>query len=146
MNNRPVTRRGGELPFASLVPGVELGPFAVTVSATANERYWRAAGVDHSALREGALYPPIAANLTILALLERCAEPMIQTRQRLACRGRLDAGTPLLVTGRVEARYEKRGRVYVDIDAGVATAAAPAYAVWTSGVTFTPAATLGAAS
>ena len=56
-----------------------------TVSAAANERYWRAAGVDHPALAAGALYPPIAANLTVLCFGQLCPDAMIQTRQRLRC-------------------------------------------------------------
>ena len=37
--------------FADLAPGTPLGPFRVTVSAAANERYWRTVGADHPALR-----------------------------------------------------------------------------------------------
>src|SRR5262245_475403 len=44
-------------PFGGAVAGTELGPLRVTVSPAANERYWASAGVDHPALREGALYP-----------------------------------------------------------------------------------------
>jgi hypothetical protein len=122
--------------------GTVLGPFACTVSAAANERYWRAAGVSHPALEAGALYPPIAANLTILMFLETCPHPMIQTSQVLQCHRAVDAGTPLVVTGHVTARYEKRGRAYVDVEANIATAAAPDEPVWTSTVSFTPTAEL----
>lgn len=136
----------GDAPLAwsEIVEGTPLGPFHVTVSPAANERYWRAAGVDHPALRAGACYPPIAANLTVLAFGQRCRDPMIQTRQRLVCHGRVEAGEPLVVTGRVLARYEKRGRTYVDVRAHVATRARPESVQWESEVTFTPAATLGA--
>jgi hypothetical protein len=122
--------------------GTALGPFACTVSPAANERYWRAAGVAHPALEAGALYPPIAANLTILMFLETCPHPMIQTSQVLQCHQAVDARTPLVVTGRVTARYEKRGRAYVDVEATVATAAEPNEPVWTSIVSFTPTAEL----
>jgi hypothetical protein len=125
-----------------LTEGTPLGPFAATVSTEANERYWRAAGVSHPALEAGALYPPIAANLTILMFLETCPHPMIQTSQVLRCHRTIDAGAPLTVTGRVTARYEKRGRAYVDVEATIAAAAAPDDAVWTSIVSFTPAAEL----
>jgi hypothetical protein len=134
----------GPLPWSEVVAGTLLGPLHVTVSPTANERYWRAAGVDHPALRAGACYPPIAANLTVLAFGQRCHDPMIQTRQRLVCHGRVEAGEPLVVTGRVLARYDKRGRTYVDVHAQVATEAAPDSVRWESEVTFTPAATLRA--
>ena len=45
--------------------------------------------------------------------------------------------------GRVVARYEKRGREYVDIEVAVITTDAPDQPLWTSWVTFTPTATLG---
>jgi hypothetical protein len=130
--------------FADLAPGTLLGPHAVTVSTAANERYWRAAGADHPLLVAGALYPPIAANLTVLCFGTACAEPVIQTRQRLRCHRRADAGVELITNGRIIARYEKRGRTYVDIEAIVTTADAPDAPLWTSNVSFTPAATLGA--
>src|SRR5690349_11792930 len=108
-----------------LAAGTPLGPFTATVSAAANERYWRAAGVSAPALEAGALYPPIAANLTILLFQQTCPHAMIQTRQTLRCHRRAEAGTPLVVTGRVAERYEKRGRAYVDVEAVVAAADAP---------------------
>ena len=75
----------GSTRFAQLAPGTPIGPFAVTVSTAANERYWRTVGADHPALRAGALYPPLAANLTVLTFQQTCPEAMIQTRQRLVC-------------------------------------------------------------
>jgi hypothetical protein len=128
--------------LAALAPGDRLGPFEVTVSAAANERYWRAAGVEHPLLEAGALYPPIAANLTILMFQQTCPHAMVQTRQALACHRVEQAGTPLVVTGEVTARYEKRGREYVDVEAVVAPAGAPDAVIWTSTVSFTPAAEL----
>jgi len=130
--------------FADLAPGAVLDPLRLTISAAANERYWRSAGVDHPALAAGALYPPIAANLTVLCFGQACPDPVIQTRQYLRAHRRVDAGTELVTTGRVAACYEKRGRRYVDVETTVATADAPDEPVWTSLVSFTPAATLGA--
>jgi hypothetical protein len=132
--------------FAEMAPGTELGPFRVTVSAAANERYWRAAGVDHPALAAGALYPPIAANLTVLCFGQVCPDAMIQTRQHLRCHRKVAAGVELVTTGRVFRRYEKRGRAYVDVETVVATADRPDEPVWSSEVSFTPAATVGFAS
>jgi len=129
--------------FGSLVPDHDLGRLALTVSAAANERYWRAAGVDHPALRAGALYPPIATNLTVLLFGRTCADPVIQTRQRLQCHRRAAAGVELVTRGRVVDCYEKRGRAFVDVETVVTTADAPAEPLWTSFVTFTPAATFG---
>lgn len=125
-----------------LAPGDPLGPFEVTVSPAANERYWRAAGVDHPALARGALYPPIAANLTVLLFQQTCPHAMIQTRQHLQCHRAQQAGTALVTTGRVLARYEKRGRQYVDVEAIVCAAGRPGDPIWTSTVSFTPAAEL----
>jgi hypothetical protein len=127
--------------LAAVAEGDALGPFEVTVSEAANERYWRAAGVEHPALAAGTLYPPIAANLTILLFQQHCPHAMIQTRQRLRCHRTEPAGTPLVVTGRVVARYLKREREYVDIEAVVHTGD-PDDPIWTSHVSFTPASEL----
>ena len=129
--------------FAELQVGTPIGPFRVTVSAAANERYWRAAGVDHPALQAGALYPPIAANLTILCFQQTCPDAMIQTRQRLQCHRIAPAGSELVTFGRVVDRYEKRGREYVDVEVAIIAADRPDALLWTSWVTFTPTATLG---
>jgi hypothetical protein len=131
-------------PFCDLAPGTVLGPLRLTVSAAANERYWRAAGVDHPALAHGALYPPIAANLTVLCFAQVCSDAMIQTRQVLRCHRRADAGVELVTTGTVAKRYDKRGRTYVDVETTVTTADTPGEPLWTSEVSFTPAATLDA--
>ena len=109
-----------DAPFAGATVGTTLGPATFTVSAAANERYWSAAGVDHPALRDGALYPPIAANLTILLFQTVVPRPMIQTEQRLVCHRRGEAGTELTVRGAVVERYEKRGREYAVVEAVVA--------------------------
>jgi hypothetical protein len=127
--------------FEELVPGMRIGPLRLAVSAAANERYWRTAGADHPALRAGTLYPPIAANLTALTFGQHCADPMIQTRQRLVCHRRAPAGAELVVTGEITSTYEKRGRDYADVRATIVTAEDDA-PLWTSEVTFTPAATL----
>jgi hypothetical protein len=127
-------------PFAALEAGTPLPPLRVVVSAAANERYWRAAGVEHPALAAGALYPPIAANLTILCFLQVCGEAVFQTRQRLVCHRRGEAGAELVTSGHVAARYDKRGRTYVDVVATVAPAGTPADPLWTSEASFTPAA------
>jgi hypothetical protein len=132
--------------WASLQPGEALGPLRLTVSAEANERYWRAAGADHARLRAGALYPPIAANLTILCFQLTVPDAMIQTRQRLRCHRSVQSGGELVTTGRVVERYEKRGREYVDIEAHVVAADRPDMPLWDSWVTVTPTATLGRAS
>jgi hypothetical protein len=137
--------RAGSPPFSGLAPDQDLGELRLTISAGANERYWRATGADHPLLRAGTLYPPIATNLTVLLFGQVCPKPVIQTRQRLRCHRTAAAGTELVTRGRVTACYEKRGRAYVDVEAVVATADAPDDPLWTSAVSFTPAATFGAA-
>ena len=122
-------------PFGGANVGRVLGPLEFTVSDQANERYWSAAGLDHPALRAGALYPPIAGNLTILLFQTVAKRPMLQTTQHLVCHQRAQAGTALTVTGTVTERFEKRGRQYAVVEAIIALAdGAP---VWTSRATFT---------
>lgn len=132
--------------FRNLAAGLDLGRLVLAISPAANERYWRAAGLDHPALRAGALYPPIATNLTVMLFGATCPDPVIQTSQRLRCHRRAAAGSELITTGRVTDRYEKRGREYVDVHTEITTADAPDLALWSSDVSFTPAATLGASA
>ena len=121
-------------PFGGAVVGTDLGPMRITVSAAANERYWASAGVDHPALRQGALYPPVAANLTILLFQTVATRPLLHTSQRLVSHRRGEAGTELTVTGTVVDRYEKRGREYAVVDALVALP--DGEPLWTSIATF----------
>jgi hypothetical protein len=121
-------------PFGGAAVGTELGPVSFTVSPTANERYWVAAGVDHPSLRDGALYPPIAANLTILLFQTVAPRPMIQAAQRLVCHRRGEAGSELTVRGTVTERYEKRGRAYAVVEAEISLP--DGSPLWTSTATF----------
>jgi hypothetical protein len=131
VHRSPETARA---PFGGADAGTELGPLRITVSAAANERYWASAGADHRTLREGALYPPIAANLTILLFQTVATRPLLHTAQRLVSHGRGEAGSELEVTGTVIERYEKRGREYAVVQAVVARPdGAP---LWTSTATF----------
>jgi len=124
----------GDAPFGGATVGTVLGPANFTVSAAANERYWAAAGVDHAVLRSGALYPPIAANLTILLFQTVVPRAMIQTEQRVVCHRRGEAGSELTVRGTVVERYEKRGREYVVVEAVIALH--DGEPLWTSTATF----------
>jgi hypothetical protein len=126
--NSPSTR------LADVAVGTTLGPLRITVSPAANERYWRSAGVDHPALRAGALYPPIAANLTILLFQTVAARGVLHTAQRLVCHRRGEAGSELTVTGAVAERFEKRGRQYVVVTAQVELH--DGVPLWTSVATF----------
>jgi hypothetical protein len=121
-------------PFGGAVAGTALGPLRVIVSAAANERYWASAGVDHPALRQGAMYPPVAANLTILLFQTVAKRPLLHTAQRLVSHRRGDAGSELTVTGTVVERFEKRGREYAVVDAVVTLPGGEP--LWTSTATF----------
>jgi hypothetical protein len=121
-------------PFGGAVAGTALGPLRITVSPAANERYWASAGIDHPALRRGALYPPVAANLTILLFQTVATRPLLHTAQRLVSHRRGDAGTELTVRGSVTERYEKRGREYAVVDATVSLPGGEP--LWTSTATF----------
>jgi hypothetical protein len=122
------------LPFGGVGAGTRLGPIRINVSAAANERYWASAGVDHPALRGGALYPPIAANLTILLFQTVATRPLLHTAQRLVAHQRGEAGTDLAVSGTVTDRYEKRGREYAVVEAVVELP--DGEPLWTSTATF----------
>ncbi len=123
--------------FDDLTPGLRVGPLTLAVSRAANERYWSAAGVDHPVLRAGALYPPIAANLTVMAVQRVVDLPLLQTAQQIVCHRRADAGVELTVTGRVTERYEKRGREYAVVTADVTLP--DGARLWTSVATFSAA-------
>ena len=122
--------------LAGLRDGEVLGPLRFEVSAEANDRYWRAAGIDHPARAAGRLFPPMAANLTILLLQSRVDEPVLHTAQRLICRRGAGAGVELTVTGRVAEHYQRRGRAYVVVDASVVLPDGDE--LWISRSTFTP--------
>jgi hypothetical protein len=122
------------IPLSGLEVGTPIGPFTVAVSRAANERYWASAGVDHPALRGGALYPPVAANLTVLAVQTVVDRALLQTAQRIVSHRRADAGVELTVTGSVTERYEKRGREYAVVTAEIALP--DGSPLWTSVATF----------
>jgi hypothetical protein len=122
------------LSLERLAVGDRFGPLTLAISRAANERYWAAAGVDHPALRAGALYPPIAANLTILAVQTVVDQALLQTAQRVVSHRRADADVELTVTGTVTDRYEKRGREYAVVTADITLP--DGSALWTSVATF----------
>jgi hypothetical protein len=125
--------------LADLAVGETLGPLVVPVSGTANERYWRAAGIDPPSGAEGCLFPPMAANLTILLLQSALTQPVLHTAQRLTCHRLARAGVELTVDGRVVERSERRGRAYAVVDAVVRLP--DGALLWSSYATFTPVAT-----
>jgi hypothetical protein len=123
-------------PVETLEVGRALGPLELTVSAEGNRRYWSAAGVDHPLLRSGVLYPPIAANLTILLAQTVVEHQMLHTHQHLVCHALARAGEQLSIRGEVTRRFAKRRRTYVEIAAVISNSSGP---VWESTARFTSA-------
>jgi hypothetical protein len=122
---------------AGLLPeAIELGPLPLTVSGAANDRYWAGAGVEHPARRAGWLYPPMAANLTVLLVQTRLADPLLHTAQRLDCHRGGRAPADLVVEGVVTRRFVKRDREYMVVEAVVSVVGEEP--LWTSVATFTP--------
>jgi hypothetical protein len=120
--------------LAPIPVGTPLGPMTLRVSRAANERYWSSAGVDHPALRAGALYPPIAANLTVLLVQTVADRALLQTTQRITAHRSAGADVELTVTGTVIERFEKRGRDYAVVRAEIALP--DGQPLWTSTATF----------
>ncbi len=115
--------------------GTTIGPFSFDLSVQANERYWHSAGVSHNVFVVGAAYPLIAANATVLTWLDKCATPMIQTRQHLECHGIAYCPVQLTTHGRVTDRFDRRGRTYISVATEISGAG---QTLWTSTVDFTP--------
>ena len=107
----------------------------MTVSAAANDRYWEGAGIEHPARAAGLLYPPMAANFTILLFQTVADRPLLHTAQRLVCHRSAHAEVELTVTGRVLDRFEKREREYAVVEAEVSLPTGDP--LWTSTATFT---------
>ncbi|MGZ8735203.1 MAG: hypothetical protein ACXW1M_08455 [Acidimicrobiia bacterium] len=124
-------------PFGGAVPGTRLGPLPFAVSQAANERYWRSAGVEHPLLEAGALYPPIAANLTILLFQTVAPRPLLHTRQRLVCHRSAAADQDLEIRGTVVERFARRDREYAVVEAEITVSAErDQKPLWTSIATF----------
>jgi hypothetical protein len=123
----------GPAPFGGVTVGTMFGPVSYAVSAEANDRYWRAAGIEHPLRRAGFLYPPMAANLTILAFQTIAPDPLLHTDQTLVAHAATHAPADLSVYGQVSRRFAKRGREYVEVATEVA---AGDVHLWTSIATF----------
>ena len=121
--------------MSSLAVGAEAPALPVTVSRAANDRYWAGVGIEHPARAAGVLFPPMAANLTVLWVQQLVDEPLLHTAQRLVCHARAAAPADLVVHGRVAERFTRRGREYAVVEAVVVEAAGAA--LWTSTATFT---------
>jgi len=122
--------------LAALTEGAELPLLPVTVGEAANDRYWAGAGIERDARPAGLLYPPMAANLTILAVQQAVDEPLLHTAQRLRSHRSLPAPADLVVRARCVRRFDKRGRDYAVVEAEVE--GPDGRPLWTSVATFTP--------
>jgi hypothetical protein len=121
--------------FRDLRTGRRFPALHLSVSAAGNERYWASAGVAHPLLRDGALYPPIAANLTVLLVQQVSPGALLHTAQDVTSVAGARTGVELVVTGVVADAFEKRGRDYIVVDAEVGAAGTT---LWRSRATFTP--------
>jgi acyl-coenzyme A synthetase/AMP-(fatty) acid ligase len=122
--------------FSGLVARDRFGPVEYDVSVPASDRYWQAAGIHHPARTAGFLYPPMAANLTMLAVQTVAFNPLLHTHQTLVCHQAVRAPATLTVSGSVTGRFERRGREYLEVTAEITAAGEP---LWTSVATFTAA-------
>ena len=121
-------------PFNGVVVGTAFGPVTYDVSEAANDRYWEAAAISHAARTAGMLYPPMAANLTILAFQTVAPDPLLHTAQRLECRAVAHAPIAVTVSGSVTDRFERSGREYVEVT--TTTTDAGGSELWISVATF----------
>jgi hypothetical protein len=124
----------GAAPFSGAVVGTTFGPVRYEVSEAANDRYWEGAGLVHPARTAGFLYPPMAANLTILAFQTVVPAPLLHTHQTLVAHGAAHAPAALVVAGVVSRRFAKRGREYVEVATEIGTD--DDLHLWTSIATF----------
>ena len=120
-------------PFSGLGVGARLGPVTYAVSEAANERYWDGAGISHSARTAGVLFPPMAANLTILAFQAIAPAPLLHTDQVLTTRAIGHAPAEIVVRGEITGRFAKRGREYAEVTTQLHTDGTH---LWTSVATF----------
>ena len=124
----------GATPFSGVTVGTTFGPVTYAVSEAANDRYWEGAGIEHPARDAGVLYPPMAANLTILAVQTVAPDPLLHTEQTLVAHTSAQAPADLEVRGAVTRRFAKRGREYLEVTTVVATD--DGTHLWTSIATF----------
>jgi hypothetical protein len=129
----PESPNPGAAPFSGAVAGILFGPVTYAVSEAANDRYWRAAGIEHPARTAGFLYPPMAANLTILAFQTIAPAPLLHTHQTLVAHAAATAPADLEVYGQVSRRFARRGREYVEVTTEIAAGGTH---LWTSIATF----------
>lgn len=110
-------------------PGADLGVLDLDVSAEANDRYWRGAGIDHEARDAGLLFPLMGVNFTMLLIQRSVPTGVLHTWARIRSHAGVAAPAPLTISGRVTERWVRRSRDYFTVASEVRDAeGAP---VWT---------------
>lgn len=108
-------------PFAAFEPGAALGPLDFSIDAAVADAWAELHGADRDWYRaagghDGGLVPPgvLALYLVpVLYLRYPPAQGIVLTHQRFAYHRPLHAGEPLTALGRIEEKYERRGRRFV---------------------------------
>jgi len=136
MHRSEYDRRRSPTPPATGLPpvGTPLGPWELELSAAANDRYWAGAGVDHPARHAGVLYPPMLANLMIVALQRRTDEPLLHLHQQVRTWGVATAPGLVRLTGEVVRGFAWRGREALEVRAEVS--GGDGARLWTGTATF----------
>lgn len=96
-------------------PGTDLGALTLEVTAPANDRYWRGAGIDHPAREAQLLYPPMGVNFTILLVQRTISAGLLHTWGRLWCHTAVAAPQAVSIAGRVTDRWVRRARDYFTV-------------------------------
>lgn len=102
-------------------PGADLGTLELSISAEANDRYWRGAGISHAARHDALLYPPMAANFTMMLIQQSLPMGLLHTWGRLTARSANTAPADVTVSGQVRGRFVKRQRDYFVVASSVST-------------------------
>ena len=121
---RTIRPREGEqpgTPFEAFEDGATLGPLEFTIDAGTAEAYRELHGGDAAWYRDaggdaGPLVPPAVLSLYLLPILYQRYPPLqgiVLTHQRFALHRPLRAGDLVIATGRIDEKYERRGRRFV---------------------------------
>lgn len=121
---RTIRLREGEqpgAPYEVFEPGTELGPLEFSIDAGTADAYMDLHGCDRDwYLTHGKaskmLVPPMVLGLYLLPILYQRYPPLqgiVLTRQRFSFLQPLHAGEPMVASGHVIEKYERRGRRFV---------------------------------
>lgn len=110
-------------------PGIDLGVLDLDVSAEANDRYWRGAGIDHEAREAGLLFPLMGVNFTMLLIQRTVRTGVLHTWGRIRSHAGVAAPAPLIISGHVVERWVRRSRDYFTVVSEVRDAEGDA--LWT---------------